>query len=166
MNTERWIDRTGWSSGPWDDEPDRIDWVDDRTGYPLLMKRNDPFGFWCGYVGLPPGHPWHGAEPAAMRDVVAVVDFVTACQTDDRPARERICHTPAPGEPDDVWWIGFACGGLMDVQPGNDALMRRWAEMRPDLDLPTLRLPGASYADQDHVARVVRTIAGLAAREA
>ena len=46
-----------WPAGPWHDEPDRIDWVDPVTGVPCMMRRND-FGAWCGYVALPPTHPW------------------------------------------------------------------------------------------------------------
>lgn len=46
-----------WPAGPWHDEPDRIDWVDPPTGVPCMMRRND-FGAWCGYVAIPPTHPW------------------------------------------------------------------------------------------------------------
>lgn len=58
--TETFIDRTGWPSGPWDDEPDRVEWRDEATGLPCLALRNDMFGSWCGYVAVPPGHPVHG----------------------------------------------------------------------------------------------------------
>jgi hypothetical protein len=34
------VDRTGWPPGPWDDEPDRIEWIDEATGQPCLMRRN------------------------------------------------------------------------------------------------------------------------------
>jgi hypothetical protein len=48
--------KSGWGTGPWNDEPDKRQWVDERTGYPCLMVRNGSMGFWCGYVGLPKGH--------------------------------------------------------------------------------------------------------------
>ena len=42
--------------GPWDNEPDKIQWVDETTGLDCLMVRNW-WGSWCGYVGVPEGHP-------------------------------------------------------------------------------------------------------------
>src|SRR6266436_107280 len=53
------IDRTGWTEGPWDQEPDRLEWKDATTGLTCLAVRNR-FGAWCGYVGVPPTHAWHG----------------------------------------------------------------------------------------------------------
>lgn len=51
--------RDGWPSGPWDDEPDKVEYVDEATGLPALIVRNG-VGALCGYVGVPPGHPAHG----------------------------------------------------------------------------------------------------------
>lgn len=48
-NEEHKVDRTGWGSGPWDNEPDRLEWKDEKTSMPCLMVRND-MGNWCGYV--------------------------------------------------------------------------------------------------------------------
>lgn len=31
-----------------------------------------------------------------------------------------ICHIPAPGEPERVWWLGFDCSHLDDVSPAYD----------------------------------------------
>jgi hypothetical protein len=42
----------------------------------------------------------------------------------------EICHVPAPGQPDDVWWLGWDCGHFMDVSP---YLLRKGLEMPPDL---------------------------------
>lgn len=55
----RTIDKSSWSRGPWDDEPDKKQWRDPATGLACLIVRNH-FGNWCGYVGVPPAHPWHG----------------------------------------------------------------------------------------------------------
>ncbi len=51
-------DKSGWGNGPWQNEPDKIQWMDEATGYPCLMVR--PHGSWCGYVGVPPTHPAFG----------------------------------------------------------------------------------------------------------
>lgn len=45
--TETWIDKTTWGEGPWQHEPDRVDWYDEGTGLPCLMIRN-AIGAWCG----------------------------------------------------------------------------------------------------------------------
>ena len=55
---QTFIDRSDWLPGPWDDEPDRVEWRDEATGLPCLLRRGSPFiGVWCGYVALPPDHP-------------------------------------------------------------------------------------------------------------
>lgn len=104
------IDRTGWGPGAWDAEPDRDEWHDEATGLPCLVVRNK-LGALCGYVGAPPGHPWHrlpGSSDALEDvDVHGGVTFANSCHP-------PICHTPAPGEPDDVWWIGFDCAHCGD----------------------------------------------------
>jgi hypothetical protein len=51
--------REQWGEGPWQSEPDLVEWRDAATGYPCLIVRGS-MGALCGYVGLPPGHPLHG----------------------------------------------------------------------------------------------------------
>lgn len=53
------IDKSTWPRGPWDDEPDKVQWEDAATELPCLIVRNG-LGALCGYVGVPEGHPWHG----------------------------------------------------------------------------------------------------------
>lgn len=38
--------------GPWDLEPDAMQWGDEGTGLPCLILRNEDAGNWCGYVGV------------------------------------------------------------------------------------------------------------------
>jgi hypothetical protein len=123
MQTDTWLDKTTWGDGPWQDEPDRIEWKDPVTGYPCLMLRHAHFGNWCGYVAVPPGHVLHGADWNAASDDVASaahsgLTFASGCMDDDRPKREQVCHAPAPGEPDNVWWFGFDCAHIGDQLPG------------------------------------------------
>jgi hypothetical protein len=57
-----------WPAGPWLEEPDKIQWIDEATGLDCLIVRQSESGHLCGYAGVPPGHPLHGAphsEPAA-----------------------------------------------------------------------------------------------------
>ncbi len=67
-------------------------------------------GYRCGYVRIPPGHPWHGKD---YDDIDADVHGgLTFTHPDE--------HCGKGGE-DDAWWIGFDCAHW------NDA---------PDPDLP------------------------------
>ncbi len=115
-------DRSKWPKGPWNDEPDLVEWRDEATGYPCLIVRG-PMGAWCGYVGVPPEHPWHGKHYNGDHDI----------DRDDAPADHvhvhggltysdqcagSICHVARPGEPEHVWWFGFDCAHSGDVAPG------------------------------------------------
>jgi hypothetical protein len=110
------VDRSGWPAGPWDAEPDRVEWR--AHGFPCLIVRNR-LGALCGYVGLPPGHPHHGNGYGNVPvDVHGGLTYANKCGG-------HICHVPAPGEPDDVWWLGFDCLHWGDVAPGMIAAHRR-----------------------------------------
>lgn len=121
--TEYKIDRKGWAKGPWDDEPDRVEF---RTaaGFPALIIRNH-MGALCGYVGLPPGNAAR-ALAETRRDGAGynnvLVDVHGGLSYADR-CSGGICHTPAPGETDDVFWLGFDCGHAGDLMPGHEARM-------------------------------------------
>ena len=107
----------GAKPGPWDDEPDKVQWVDEATGLDCLVVRNR-IGALCGYVGLPPEHPWHGMDYDAVdARIHGGLTFAAAC--DERPGDgPKICHVPAPERPADVWWLGFDCAHYGDFTPG------------------------------------------------
>lgn len=131
------INKTTWPRGPWDREPDKKQWRDETTGLPCLIVRG-PSGALCGYVGVPSGHPWHGQDTDSVGtympkpdghdeawypDVHGGLTFSGACQHGDNPA-EQICHIPGPGEPDDVWWLGFDCAHYRDFTPAYGSIGR------------------------------------------
>lgn len=122
VQEQRYVDRSGWPRGEWDDEPDRVEWRD-AAGVPVLpcLIVRGPSGALCGYVGVPPGHPWHGKDFDAVQaadgdspDVHGGLTYAAACQP-----RGNICHAPLPGESDEVWWLGFDCNHAFDVAPKN-----------------------------------------------
>lgn len=116
-------DKTDWGEGPWLNEPDKIQYVDEVTGYPCLVKRN-PVGALCGYVGVPEGHPWFGKNYDDVdAQVHGYLTYASFCQEGDEA--HSICHIPAPGESDHVWWLGFDCGHSMDICPRMEADYRR-----------------------------------------
>lgn len=57
-------DKSKWGQGPWQEEPDKAQWVDEATGLDCLIVRG-PSGALCGYVGVPESHPWHGKDYGA-----------------------------------------------------------------------------------------------------
>jgi len=116
---EHRIDRTGWPAGPWDGEPEDR-WEGRHAGFPVLAVRNHS-GNWCGYVGVPPGHPWfRGDSEHVDAEVHGGLTYAAPCQSNGGP----ICHVPAAGEPDNVWWLGFDCAHWGDIIPGIDRFRR------------------------------------------
>jgi len=115
------IDRIAlkWPAGPWDGEPDKMQWPDAATGLPCLAVRHARSGYWCGYVGVAEGHPLYGKDgddDAVCLDVHWGITFTDACAPG--AAEDRgICHIPEPGEPDHVWWFGFDCAHCDDTSP-------------------------------------------------
>lgn len=55
------LDKSSWGDGPWQNEPDKVQWLDEATGLDCLIVRNNG-GALCGYVGVPESHPWHGKD--------------------------------------------------------------------------------------------------------
>lgn len=157
------VDKSAWGDGPWQTEPDKTQWIDRATGLDCLIVRN-PWGALCGYVGVPPEHPWHGRDYEAIPvECHGGVTFADGCEKDiDRSAdndqiiawltgrftdglidtepfeasvagvlsgeARGVCHVPAPGRPDDVWWFGFDCAHAFDLVPGLSVLGKPMAD--------------------------------------
>lgn len=78
----------------------------------LVLSSSLPmFGeYHCGYVGVPPGHPWHGADyDSVSAEVHGGLTF--SGKTDD--ARK------VDGQPD-LYWLGFDLAHLGDRNLGPD----------------------------------------------
>src|SRR3990167_2292622 len=83
------IDRSKWAPGPWDAEPDRLDWRE--GGFPCFAQRN-AMGAWCGYVGVPEGHWAFEKQYGVVNvDVHGGLTYSEHCQG-------HICHVPPPRE--------------------------------------------------------------------
>lgn len=98
-----------WAPGEWQNEPDRKQWH--HAGFACLAIRSR-LGSWCGYVGVPEGHPAFGQKYSSVDvDVHGELTYADRCAA-------HICHVPEPGFPTEVWWLGFDCGHFMDWVPG------------------------------------------------
>lgn len=103
-----------WGPGQWQDEPNRFAW--EHAGLPCILHRGYG-GAWCGYVGLSPGHPHHGKHYTNVdADVHGGLTYAEHCSG-------HICHQPKPGEPEDIWWLGFDCNHSTDLAPGASLLL-------------------------------------------
>jgi hypothetical protein len=157
-------DKSEWGPGEWQDEPDKVQWVDEATGLDCLIVRG-PGGALCGYVGITEGHPWFGidysgctlpepcGEPYCSHypdvDVHGGLTFADFCHEGPDPSR-GICHVPFEGRPERVWWFGFDCAHSGDVTP---KWSREWGEW------------GASYKTERYVRGWCANLASqLAAR--
>lgn len=136
------IDKSKWRRGPWDSEPDKVQWPDAATGLPCLIVRG-PCGNLCGYVGVPPGHPLYERDcddcPVMAHGGLT---FSDRCQS-GRPEDRGVCHRPAPGESDDVWWLGFDCA--------------HWGDLVPSY--PNVGMPDELYRDIGYVTDQCRSLA-------
>ena len=107
-------DRSDWGSGPWDNEPDKLVWVDKETGLDCLIVRNT-MGALCGYVGVPKGHKRFRTHYDSNYDLDCHggLTYSDECQHD-------ICHLSDEGE--HLWWLGFDCAHSGDYVPINAVL--------------------------------------------
>lgn len=136
------VDKSSWARGPWDFEPDKVQWQDPATGLPCLIVRG-PSGALCGYVGVSAGHPLFGkAYDETELSAHGGLTFSNMCQEGMSEA-SGICHKPAAGEPDHVYWFGFDCAHAGDLTPGTDAALARFGSR--------FHIPGNTYKSLEYV---------------
>lgn len=117
----RTADKSTWGHGQWHQEPDKVQWIDPATGLDCLIVRG-PSGALCGYVGVPETHPFHGKDYSDIYDhdieCHGGLTFSDSCApANDKGEAYGICHVPAEGRPDHVWWFGFDCAHSGDLCP-------------------------------------------------
>ena len=144
LHTYHTTDKSTWGPGPWQSEPDKVQWKDETTGLPCLIVRG-PSGALCGYAGVEKKHPAFGRgyddgwsvwtqdendelveRPPIYPSLAEVsvhggLTFSGPCQ--EYAEAKGVCHIPEPGEPDNIWWFGFDCAHSGDLTPGSDARM-------------------------------------------
>lgn len=165
---ENQVSREGWGPGPWDSEPDKIQFRDEATGLPCLIVRAPVTGALCGYVGVPAGHPFFGVDYGELDSVDCLyvhggLTYAGECQPG--PEAHSICHVPADGESDNVYWLGFDCAHAWDIAPAMDARLK---DIAPDLvgarEYPGL--PATTYKTVDYVRAECARLAGQIANAA
>lgn len=106
-----------WGKGEWQNEPDIMGWVDEKTGYFCLIRRSEVTGSLCGYVGIT---NTHRAFKMDMDD----------CNFTCHGGVTYAGHTAFRdfSSSDDIWWIGFDCAHFRDLSPAMDAVMPDFIE--------------------------------------
>lgn len=167
MKTWTVLDKSTWGPGPWNQEPDKTQWVDEATGLDCLAVRHEGSGHWCGYVGVPPTHPAFGKGYDDVRgteeDYVSVhggITFAGRCQPGDpdNPGK-GICHVPEPGRPE-VWWFGFDCNHYQDFAPKREAEFRAPGGIYERIGISTSYMEGSEYRTLDFVREECSQLAG------
>lgn len=87
------IPKDQWPAGPWHNEPDEQRF--ELNFFRCRLERG-PVGSWCGYVGVPEGHPWYETEPE-----VRVHGGISYSARED----------------DGLWWVGFDTAHAGDLMP-------------------------------------------------
>lgn len=105
------VDRNGWPNGEWNKEPDRVEWrMMDRYCFVSRTKQ----GSWCGYVGLPKGHRYHGIRALELTTILNT-QVHRGITWSERGGVKFTWQFPVS----DLWVVGFDCGyGGLDYQPG------------------------------------------------
>ena len=87
---------------PWENEPDRAEWVHDN-GLKCRINRNPITGTLCGYVGVPTSNRFFGLnyEYSEIKDLNEVHGGVTYAEKGD----------------DGWWWFGFDTAHAEDFCP-------------------------------------------------
>lgn len=67
---------------------------------------NNGIGYRCGYVRLPPGHPWHGKGYDDVDPYPEVHGGLTFAEADTACGK---------GGDDNAWWLGFDCAHVGDA---------------------------------------------------
>lgn len=113
VKTSYHVNKESWGLGAWQGEPDKMQWIDPSSGLDCLIVRG-PSGALCGYVGIPPVHPFYEQVDFEQLRVHGGVTFTGKCTADEH----GICHKH-PFASKDVWWIGFDCAHAGDITPAH-----------------------------------------------
>ena len=119
MKTWTTNDKSDWSDGEWQQEPDKAQWIDESTNLDCLIVRG-PSGALCGYVGVPETHKFFGSDYDEVDVVVhGGLTFANECR-DTGDESVGICHSEECAANKTVWWLGFDCAHSGDYCPAYD----------------------------------------------
>ena len=148
--------------GPWNNEGDKIAWVDEDSGLGCIILRQED-GTLSGYVGVGVDHPLHGFHAEAVPVTISSqvhggITYGKECEVNrhelrakGKPRRERytVCHitrtrwvqdvesvqtTNDEFEHEDLWWLGFDTNHPGDLIPNDRFHTARKSDVYRDQD--------------------------------
>ena len=125
---------------PWEGEPDRAEWEDERTGLHGRIWRNEITHTLCGYVGVTSG------------ELVGV--HYDRLEMGDYSPHGGLTYSNGEG----VWWFGFDCAHAEDFLPGIYIKMRRVNHSGKDSWPPSANYRTWEFVDAE-IAKVMEGIA-------
>lgn len=149
------------ATGEWSSEPNEDHWEDRGTGFQCRARRND-FGAWCGYVGVPEGHPAWGL-PYSKRDyeIEEVTKGLASSSINSQwQINAIVVHggltfsgSMDNGGNDTRWWFGFDCSHAGDFSPSADSIERLneptgWGSLNAYRNLAYVKSECAALAEQ------------------
>src|SRR5262245_60987736 len=130
------VEREGWGEGPWEMEPDRVEWTDKGSGLRCLIIRHPEHGQLNGYVCIGEGHPaYHKHYNNSVLDEVMVHGGLTYTDTDlpmgeNKMKAER--PKPPPRDPsmrETLDWLAGAWGqDVLQKQADEEVGRASWGE--------------------------------------
>jgi hypothetical protein len=114
---------------------------------------NNGIGYRCGYVRVPPGHPWHGKDYDNVEPYPEVHGGLTFAAPDVNCGKD--------GE-DDAWWLGFDCAHAGDAPDPSLSLREGMTAMRDyGLGYDTIKTTGYVQAECERLAEQARAASSL-----
>ena len=135
------VDKAAWGDGPWQEEHDTYEWVDENTGFYCRISRNGG-GSLCGYVGLPETYPQYGVSYDDVHPWPDIHGGLTYASSELGRDAEKL------------WVFGFDCAHLNDLSPGTNAVLRNLGQ-----DNPGLLGDGGEYRNFSFVKAEVESLA-------
>ena len=102
-----------WGDGPWNQEPDRVEWID-NTGLSCLVERYGRLGTLNGYVGVDSTHPLFQKDYHNWRGDFRAHGGITWASFFNK---EDASHFVEHNKKIRLWWIGFDCSHGFDCIP-------------------------------------------------
>ena len=110
------IDKSKWGNGEWKNEPDFIQYVDKKTGYPCLIIRSTSTGCLLGYVGIPKSNGYFGMHCNEI-DICVHGGLTQSLHTSQLSHIFYHCMMLQYSEYSDYWWLGFDTEHWFDFCP-------------------------------------------------